>query len=320
LWATILELITQSSLDTGSLLAISPEGYDTLPPSNIDDDSLDSDISKPKHVLTQSSFQILLMDTMRVRIKIARLINDFKPFTLPAYETALNLSSELTNILTSCDTLIEGYHMSSRPPTPFQTQFFKISTQRFMLALHAPFARQTSPSYHYSRKLCIETAMELLETCSGQNAGDDFNRLQMRSAGHVRSVYRECALVLTGEMLRPDPYQSVALDPGSRFHEKTRDIVQKYLEIAEARMRGGDKSFKCYVLLCCFLAKANALTAEVDVESSVGQEFRRAMERCHAALSLNVPESRPSSEASPEASLTACDQYGWAEWRSFSVS
>lgn len=317
LWAAILELVVQSSLDRGLVPSISVEDYDTKPPSNIDDDDIGSSPPKPLQTLTQSSISILLLESMRVRLKIARLVNDFKPLVLPSYETALNLSSELSERISACANLVEAYQMSSRPPTNFQINYFQISTRRFMLALHAPFAQQTNPSYHYSRKLRIETAMEISATYSNQTSGNDFHMLQIRSAGHARNIYRECALVMAGELLRPDPYQSPALDPENRFHENGCAILQNYMQLAEARMRDGDKSFKCYLLISFFLAKISARRAGVDVDTNMRRAIENALNNCYEALSLNIPEAGATREATPETALTGSAQYGWPEWMNF---
>lgn len=97
------------------------------------------------------------MKTIPVRLKIARFINSFR--SEHSFEKALTLSTELSAVLKSCSVLIEVYCMSSTPPTAFQTKLFDLLVQRFLLALHNPFAVKAmfNPLYYYLRKVCLET-------------------------------------------------------------------------------------------------------------------------------------------------------------------
>jgi hypothetical protein len=85
LWATILELEVQSSMDCGGLPSIDGDDYDCALLSNIDDASLEAGrpagstlASKPMDQFTQFSIQILLMKTIPVRLKIAKFVNNFR--------------------------------------------------------------------------------------------------------------------------------------------------------------------------------------------------------------------------------------------------
>ena len=112
LWATVLEIALQSSLDSGMPPLISSDDYDTLAPKNIDDSEImeDSEIgpkAKPSTTYTQTSIQIILLRSLLKRLAIARLINHFR--SKPSYEDVLRLSSELSDILRDSTVALQNF-------------------------------------------------------------------------------------------------------------------------------------------------------------------------------------------------------------------
>jgi hypothetical protein len=100
LWTTILELAAQSCIDSGMQPFISFNDFDTEPPSNINDDEIDDGTkllppSKPSTVFTQTSLQLTMLKSLRTRLEIARIINDFH--AEPPYEEILRLSADLVS-------------------------------------------------------------------------------------------------------------------------------------------------------------------------------------------------------------------------------
>ena len=112
LWATVLEMALQSSLDSGMPPLISSDDYDTLAPKNIDDNEImeDSEIgpkAKPSTTYTQTSIQIILLRSLLKRLAIARLINHFR--SKPSYEDVLRLSSEVSDILRDTTVALQNF-------------------------------------------------------------------------------------------------------------------------------------------------------------------------------------------------------------------
>jgi hypothetical protein len=98
LWATILELNVQLSLDMGTNPMISTDDFDTLPPSNIDDTDVDDKTvdalqPKPNQVFTQATVQRILLASFPLRLRVCQLINSFRGE--PSYETVLELGAQL---------------------------------------------------------------------------------------------------------------------------------------------------------------------------------------------------------------------------------
>ncbi|EDN05165.1 predicted protein [Histoplasma mississippiense (nom. inval.)] len=80
IWATILELDLQASLDRGMPPTMQQSDYDCSPPLNIDDEDLCENITvspeeKPTTTMTDCSFQVALMQSMGLRLRICALVN-----------------------------------------------------------------------------------------------------------------------------------------------------------------------------------------------------------------------------------------------------
>ena len=72
LWATIMEMTVQSSLESGLPPLISFNDFDTKPPLNINDSEVDEltqvlPIAKDLATFTQTSLQLALLQSLRIR-------------------------------------------------------------------------------------------------------------------------------------------------------------------------------------------------------------------------------------------------------------
>ena len=72
LWATIMEMVIQSSLESGLPPLISFGDFDTKPPLNINDNEIDESTQMPpasheRAMATQTSPQLALLQSLRIR-------------------------------------------------------------------------------------------------------------------------------------------------------------------------------------------------------------------------------------------------------------
>ena len=74
LWATIIELALQSSLDSSMPPRISLDEFDTEPPANINDEDLEESTTAlqphPRTTYTAASLQLTLFDSLPTRLRI----------------------------------------------------------------------------------------------------------------------------------------------------------------------------------------------------------------------------------------------------------
>lgn len=215
LWATILEILVQSSMECGCPPLISVDDYDVNPPGNYNDEDLlgDDDPAQipsphPVATLTDSSIQIALLSTLKVRLQIASYLNEFRSVT--SYDKTLALNSDLTAASRSLDTLLRVYQSQTPGLSIFQLCEAEHVTQRFFLALHLPWLSyaKDDPRYLLSRKLCVDVSLRnqktakahgYLGTASGAEP-DDFGRLLTCATGSHRYIGTQCLIILTIEL------------------------------------------------------------------------------------------------------------------------
>lgn len=289
LWATVMEMTVQSSLDIGMPSMISTEDYDTLPPSNVDD----ADISAagvstaleplPLSTFTQSWVPIALYETLPLRLDITRRINSLH--SMPSYDETLRLGSTL---LTAHRQKSANLHalLSSASPTPkpnaFQAKVFDVLVRRFFLCLHRPYFDRAlaDPKYYYSRKVCLDTAISHVSI--DPSADDDWTHLIRRAVGFIRSYCLHAASVayieLTTELADARdalPGAPITLNPQL---QACRALLVNARDLTAQRLRRGETNCKGYVWLACTVARVDALVGGADPEAAVLATAKAAVE------------------------------------------
>ncbi|UPX13012.1 uncharacterized protein EKO05_0003541 [Ascochyta rabiei] len=156
LWATVLELTVQSSMDMGMPPMISAQDYDTKPPSNVNDEDLreqgeDPLNAKPPDVCTDCSIHIAFTGTLALRLEFVHLINHLR-FVLP-YSECLRFGKELTILCQSRTDFFRDTLRHGASITPFQIKLHDALVRRFTLGLHRPYFTKAkdNPQYHFSQ-------------------------------------------------------------------------------------------------------------------------------------------------------------------------
>lgn len=217
LWATILEILVSSSMESGGPPLISSNDYDTKPPGNYNDDDLLRDdppaqtpSPQPLTTFTDTSVQLALLNSIKVRLSIASYLNEFR--SVPNYDKTLVLNSDLTAASRSLDALLRVYQSQEPGLSSFQLCALEHTIQRYFLALHFPWLgfSKNDPRYFFSRKLCVDIAVRnqkegsvhgFIGTVDGSPAPDDFGRLLICASGGFRYIGTQCLLTLILELL-----------------------------------------------------------------------------------------------------------------------
>ncbi|CAK7265701.1 hypothetical protein SEPCBS119000_001652 [Sporothrix epigloea] len=234
LWATVLEIVLQSSLDSGGPPLLSMSDFDALPPANFFDDQLIEKSSatasgaatttpKPLATFTNTSIQIALLKSFPIRLAIARYVNDFRGGG--SYDEILRLNSELRSACQALAATIQSYRPSvsagKLKPTKFQLHLVDHLTHRFFLSLNQAYlaASQNDPKYYFSRKVSVDTSLKLYQAWSGKAS----SALQAASAlnpvsasASTIAIHRPAALFTnitsTGTGTNPSGFESLGAD------------------------------------------------------------------------------------------------------------
>ncbi|CRG86498.1 hypothetical protein PISL3812_03504 [Talaromyces islandicus] len=162
LWVIMLELSMQQCFDEGLPAPVSPESYDSEPPSSVSEEDISYAFDSAGNNNASSASVVLLQlaQTQRLRLRILQLIN--APGSSKTYNECHKLAAELNAACTSSPGTICS--MSDSPPTEFQMKFLESFTRPFIVILHGPFADQASrnPTYYYSRRMRMEASAQIL--------------------------------------------------------------------------------------------------------------------------------------------------------------
>lgn len=169
LWATMVELELQASIDRGMPSALVGIPCDCAPATNINDEDFGEDSEtlpdqKPWTQYTETSFLHMSRSSLSLRVSLNSLVNELNNH--PQYEDILTyeekINLKLREIPSENDTGV--LQKRSKFPDLVRT-LLDIQLRQFLILLHSPFARQPgSDSRHaLSRMICLDAASSILD-------------------------------------------------------------------------------------------------------------------------------------------------------------
>lgn len=308
LWATVLEMVLQASLDAAMPPRVSLDEFDTLPPSNVDDDELHegvsmarlASLSRPRTEHTGASLQLLLMDSLATRLRVLGLLNRLSSEI--AYGEALRLSGEITDACAAASAFALRH---AGLVTPFHRNMVDYLVRRFLIPLHCPFAiqaRTANPLFHYSAKVMAETALAIISPepeSELEQAGesDGFTRLLVSGGGLFKEGFRLALTAISMELLAQAAAQrrEGTLRVHARQREVLKNAVRDMMALSEERIRRGETNIKAYFFLRMVLAQAEAV--EQGVEKEGLEEVIALAARDSALFCLDLLGKRAESQS-----------------------
>lgn len=302
LWAAVLELELQASMDSGVRPLIREDDYDCAPPSNLHDLPRSTTSAHtpilPMEQYTQSSIQILLARALPIRLKIVRFVNDFRPGL--RYQEALALSKELVEEMRRGNTLIESWRKSNAPITPFQTEIFNILMHRFLLALHYSYALKAKdePLFYYSSKVCLDSSLAMLSPPVSQR-DPAFHRLALHGRSALQDSYIAAANFLNLYIFAEQasnmhllPSTAAAASPNAALIA----AIEGHMSLSLARLKIGETNPKSHLLFCCLLAHAKAVQGGTDVKAALKGAINLSLDESYSALRTRLEGPSPVME------------------------
>jgi hypothetical protein len=297
MWATIIELATQSSLDCGMPPMFSYHEFDCESPSNYDDADLDEQTKvypprKPDSVLTDTSIQITLLRSLPTRLEISRMLNDFR--SIPPYDKVIALSSELSSHIRAHSPFYTTSQLSTHRFTASAKNLLELFTQRFMLALHHRFASQakTDPRFYYSRKMAVDASMAMFSRPSSVDSdpAEEFTRTRLLSGGFFHESVSRASAAIALELISQINEDSF---PGSTAGKVARkplhDMLEGLVEVVKRRIEFG---YETNVKPCLFISMVQAQTVAMergeDVREVIVEKAKRTAEEAYGMLKMRV--------------------------------
>ncbi|KAJ8123631.1 hypothetical protein O1611_g9546 [Lasiodiplodia mahajangana] len=281
LWATILELNVQASLDSGTLPGISYGDFDTCPPANVNDEEIDETTTAIKQhdetAETDTTVQRFLLQHLPPRLEMLRQMNGI----------GTNLDDEKILALSSkFGTACREISVPNCAGHDFRQNMASLLLRRFLLVLHRPLAGRIRENalYYHSRKVCFDSAMALLKPPLSNEA---FSYLALRGGGLFKSCLTHVSLALASEMLieieekGPSTYRKMLIDA-------VREARERWVE----RLKLGDTNVRIHMKLTIVLSQAEDGGEEGTLtQQHMIQSAKDSLETCYSLIKANVSSS-----------------------------
>lgn len=303
LWATILDLVVQASLDAWMPPRISFDEFDTEPPSNINDDGMDESTTEitpiPRATFTNTSTQLALLDSFPVRLRIVQVLNGLHSDL--SYSDVLIISSELTKALRKSSnismTRLDDQGGTMLSMRPFHRSLLDYLVRRFMIPLHYYFSNQThfDPLFHYSLKLSVDSALALVSP--EPDPCGLFARLMAMGGGLFREGLRCAITAISLELLAhiSAQQQSGTLHRTPQHRQLLKDAIRDLIALSEERIRIGETNIKSYMFLSMVLAQVEAVEVGIDIHLAVAKSAADSLR-----FSLGILSERAQAFSTPE--------------------
>lgn len=280
LWATILELVVQSSLDSALPSRISFDEFDTEPPANSNDNEIGESATElkphPKETFTGTSMQIILLDSLPTRLRILSLLNGLNPEL--SYLDVLDLSADILQTCRQWNTFARENKAAG--VTPFHQNLLDYLLRRFLIPLHCPFANKArvNPLFHYSLKVSIDTAM----TIASPEPDEGFFNLMAIGGGLFKEGIRYATSIISLELLAQveTQYLDGALHRNSHYINPLKKAIAEMTSQSLERIRQGETNVKSHMFLCMITAQAEATEEGVSGEGRVAKGARDSISLC----------------------------------------
>lgn len=170
LWTTIVQLELQQSITSGTQPLLKNDDFNTLPPSNLNDDDIhsrgESFLSSTPGQLTDSSFQVLLASSFSLTFEIVSAANSLSGHL--SYDRVTYLDFRIRELLTETSNLrgtLTSSDLSSETIwRALQISTLEITFRRILLILHLRYARRPRANIEYPKSYwsALECSLAIL--------------------------------------------------------------------------------------------------------------------------------------------------------------
>ncbi|KAI1371572.1 hypothetical protein F4677DRAFT_450224 [Hypoxylon crocopeplum] len=311
LWATVIELALDASVDAGGPVMFSFDDFDCSLPLNLND--IELDLNRDGEITpsdpaeqTDTSIQIALGRTFSARLSIAKYVNGIK--VNHSHSQTLQLSSEL---MTEYRALVKCWHSLRPGPSKFQQQYCELVISRYIFALHLPYmprALRDPAQFYLSRTMCIDTALRLssffLPLSSSrqepllvavhsvlpfENLCDDYVHLVTCGSDLFRTIPWRAVMVIAAELTATvhqtndtSPWMSVIPFNETHSSGRTRSVellslLREAIKWSKRRIQAGQHNVKDLVYITVVLAGIEAAMEGAQAEEAMDTKGKEAL-------------------------------------------
>ncbi len=293
IWATIVELELQASIDRGMPSSLNLLSFDCNPPCNIDDEQLNDsvqDVPMPKlpNEFTLTSFLAEARKSLSLRSSLNTLIND--PRLHIELPEILIYEEKIMQSLRSIPDWTSNEVARGRGAQISQV-LLDVQLRQHLLLLHARFGRNSSSDSlrNYSCIMCLNAATYII----------DLHYRLDRKANAALSLLRDdifqSAVSVCYDLSITDPRNENCLQSSAGNVNSAFELAEKALEMLEDKVMRLGSGVRQFRLVC---AAYGCVKAKVFPEQAMVQEQRAAARMTslyYKCLSLQADQSHDSS-------------------------
>jgi hypothetical protein len=187
LWATIVELELQTSIDRGMPSASAGVSFDCAPVLNVNDEDFEegsqkSPPPKPWGMYTAASFLHISQKSLSLRVSLNSLLNELSSHA--QYEEVLGYDEKVMQKLQDIPSKADSQGIQEVHKFPdLLHALLDIQLRQFLILLHSPFARQAESNSRYSlsKMVCFNAASSILDQHSKLTASGNHTLLLFRN-------------------------------------------------------------------------------------------------------------------------------------------
>ena len=284
LWATILELAVQASLDSAMPPRISLDEFDTEAPLNIDDADLDTNSPgtiEPKTGFASTSVQRALLESFPNRLRVVQRLNSLR--SALSYSDTLKLSEEIMGICRAHNQFMKDH--SNAGMTAFHRNMLDYLVRRLLIPLHCSFANEarTNPVFYSSLKTNLDTAISIISP----EPDEGYTQLMLIGGGMFREGLRYANTVIGLEIIAEAEAQGQigGFRAGSTAYiDYLKKLIHIMMDLAAKRVAHGESNVKSHMFMKMILAQVSCIERGVPCEHEVAQGARESLQLCYDVL------------------------------------
>lgn len=288
LWATMMELGLKESCSTAMPPLISMRDFDTEPPANINDTDITQEMkniptSQDLTTYTQTSLQIIMLQSFPVRLELAGIMTDFR--TDLSYDQVLRLHSKITSAYREAQSL--KIVSDNELLTVLQYNYLDFVLRRPLISLHRPWAAKarTDPRFYFSRKVCLDTCFAIVSYTNSA----DYLRLLTIGNGMWLEICSLPPIAISHELIMQ--LEEEALNPPLGTQARAKALREPLIQALRdttlfkvERLKAGEKNVKGYLFSSMLLGQIEATENGEDIDKGIGDAAMKSLRESHAIL------------------------------------
>lgn len=318
-WATVIELALQASMDSALPPRISLDEFDTESPANTKDEHL----SVPSEVaatagptsteqFTPTSVQIALLESFPVRLQAVQRLNGLR--SALTYSETLELSKQILKVCQTHARFMRDH--TDDGMRPFHKNMLDYLVRRLLIPLHCPFAHEarTNPVFHYSLKMSLEAAIAIISP----EPDEGYSQLMLIAGGMFREGIRYANTVIGLEIIAQAEAQTLegtCRGGNGEYLESLKRLIHRMTDLATKRIAHGESNVKSHMFMKMILAQVSCIEKGIPCEHEVAKGARDSLQLCYEMLM-----ERSGNSTVPTPSAGSVDMQDWNDnWAGFDL-